>query len=86
MDGQKMTVSRRSFIVTGAAATGGFMLGFHLPTAGRIPKASAAGAVEVNAWIVIGTDDSVTIRVHRSEMGQGAFTAVPQLVPRPTAT
>ena len=80
MNAQQTTFSRRSFIATGAAATGGFMLGFHLPTAGRVPEARAAGAVEVNAWIVIGTDDSVAIRVHRSEMGQGAFTAVPQLV------
>src|ERR1700682_3078430 len=37
-------------------------------------------APEVNAWIVIAPDDTVVIRVSRSEMGQGTFTALPMLV------
>jgi isoquinoline 1-oxidoreductase beta subunit len=35
---------------------------------------------EVNAWVHIGTDDVVTIRIARSEMGQGTLTGLAQLV------
>ena len=40
----------------------------------------AAAANEVNAWIVIDPDETITIRVPHSEMGQGAATANPMLV------
>jgi hypothetical protein len=39
----------------------------------------------VNAWLIIGTDDSVTIRVAQSEMGEGVFTSMPMLVWRGSA-
>lgn len=35
---------------------------------------------EVNAWVHIGVDDVVTIRIARSEMGQGTLTGLAQLV------
>lgn len=73
-------LSRRTFIVSAAAAGGGLALGFHLPLGGkRALRASTAGT-EVNAWIVIAPDDQVTIRVARSEMGQGTQTGLCQLV------
>jgi isoquinoline 1-oxidoreductase beta subunit len=75
---QDLTLSRRSFIAS--AALGGFALGFHLPEGGKYALAQPAQGAEVNSWIVIGKDDSVTIRIHRSEIGQGAFTVVPQMV------
>ena len=37
-------------------------------------------ATEVNAWIVIHADDRVVVRIARSEMGQGTYTALAQLV------
>ena len=37
-------------------------------------------AQEINAWLVIGSDDTVTIRVAQSEMGEGVFTSMPMLV------
>jgi isoquinoline 1-oxidoreductase beta subunit len=75
-------ISRRAFLVGTAALGGGLILGFHLPLGGR-PAAAAEGSdaeAEVNAWIVIHTDNTVVIRVARSEMGQGIFTALPMLV------
>ena len=72
-------LSRRSFLITVAAGGGGLALGFALAE-GCEPAQAADGAPEVNAWIVIGLDDTVVIRVSRSEMGQGTFTALPMLV------
>jgi isoquinoline 1-oxidoreductase subunit beta len=70
-------VSRRHFIVGSIAAMGGFALGFHVP----LPKAaSAADIPEINAWVVIQPDDTVIIRIARSEMGQGTLTGLAQLV------
>ncbi|MFC5069643.1 xanthine dehydrogenase family protein molybdopterin-binding subunit [Flaviflagellibacter deserti] len=72
-------VSRRNFIVGSAAAVGGFSLGFHIPFT---PEALAQGATipEVNAWVVIKPDETVVIRIARSEMGQGTLTGLAQLV------
>ncbi|MDB5534277.1 MAG: Isoquinoline 1-oxidoreductase beta subunit, partial [Hyphomicrobiales bacterium] len=67
---------RRSFLVGAAAATGGFSLGFNY-----MPDALAADATpEVNAWVVVKPDDSVVIRIARSEMGQGSLTGLAQMV------
>jgi isoquinoline 1-oxidoreductase beta subunit len=72
-------LSRRSFLISAAAGGGGLVLGFALPGVGE-PARAADGGPEVNAWIVIGADDSIVIRVSRAEMGQGTFTALPMLV------
>lgn len=70
-------VSRRGFIVGSAAALGGFSLGFHIP----FGEALAQGAApEINAWVVVRPDDTVVIRIARSEMGQGTLTGLAQLV------
>lgn len=71
-------VSRRSFLVGSASALGGLSLGFHLPLA-QSAQAQAA-ASEVNAWVVIKPDDTVIVRIARSEMGQGTLTGLAQLV------
>ena len=72
------TLDRRQFIAstTAAAAAGGLMLGFHIPAT---PQSTPADA-EVNAWVLIRPDDSVVIRIARSEMGQGTLTGLAQLV------
>lgn len=70
-------VSRRSFLVSSATAIGGLSLGFHVPFASA---AAAKSAAEVNAWVVIKPDDTVVIRIARSEMGQGTLTGLAQLV------
>lgn len=80
-------LSRRSFLV-GAAVTGGFMVGFAGMLSGPAARAEAAGAAAtgavgaalVNTWVRIGTDNSVTVLVGSSEMGQGVYTSLAQLV------
>jgi isoquinoline 1-oxidoreductase subunit beta len=72
-------IDRRSFLASVAAVGGGLALGFEIPFGPELAGA-AEGASEITAWIVISRDDSVTIRVAKSEMGQGSFTALPMLV------
>ncbi|MDE2131625.1 MAG: xanthine dehydrogenase family protein molybdopterin-binding subunit [Betaproteobacteria bacterium] len=72
-------VSRREFLKASAAMGGAFVLEFWFP-AGSSAAGSADTATEVNAWMVIHPDDRVVIRIARSEMGQGSFTALAQLV------
>ena len=73
--------SRRRFLAGATAALGSFSLGFHVPFV-REAAAQAAppAAPEVNAWVVVKPDDSVVIRIARSEMGQGTLTGLAQLV------
>jgi isoquinoline 1-oxidoreductase beta subunit len=78
---ERIDVGRRAFIVGSAGAAGGLLIGFHIPFASRLARAgSDAGPAEVNAWILIHPDNTVVIRVARSEMGQGIFTSLPMLV------
>src|SRR3954469_10349940 len=72
-------VSRRSFLITAAAAGGGLSLGFRVPFGSGAAQAADA-APEINAWVVIHPDDTVAIRIARSEMGQGTMTGLAQLV------
>src|SRR5687768_10566181 len=76
--------SRRKFLVSSAAAGGGLALGLNLPFGAPAADAASAGAAqavpEVNAWVVIKPDDTVAVRVVRTEMGQGTHTGLAQLV------
>jgi isoquinoline 1-oxidoreductase beta subunit len=87
MDTQNKQLSRRNFLrnsgLTGAALT----LGAYLPAFAKAgaEKIIALGDVEpagisLTAWITIDNTGKVTIFNHRSEMGQGSFQAVPQMV------
>src|SRR5205809_507676 len=76
-----MTVfNRRAFIVGTAAIGSGLAVGFEIPLGGPAVVRAADGAPEVNAWVVIRPDDTVVIRIARSEMGQGTLTGLAQLV------
>ena len=72
----ELTLTRRHFLVGSAA--GGLSLAFHLPFGGEA-EAQQANA-EVNAWVFIQPDDTVMIRIARSEMGQGTLTGLAQMV------
>jgi isoquinoline 1-oxidoreductase subunit beta len=79
---ERVNESRRTFLKVGALAGGGLMIGFYLPAAMRAGEALAKPlpAYQPNAWIRIGADDSVTLMVGSSEMGQGVYTAVPMIL------
>ena len=72
-------ITRRSFIVGTAAVGGGLALGLRFPFGPAVVRA-ADGSPEINAWVVIRPDDTVVVRVARSEMGQGTITGLAQLV------
>ena len=73
-------LSRRGFL--GASASVGLVVAFHVPFAGSAlaQDGTKLGAEEVNAWVVVKPDDTVVIRIARSEMGQGTLTGLAQLV------
>jgi isoquinoline 1-oxidoreductase beta subunit len=82
---QMPTFSRRGFVIGTAAIGTGLALGLDIPAvraADGSPAATAPeiNAPEVNAWVVIRPDDTVVIRIARSEMGQGSLTGLAQLV------
>lgn len=72
---QGVGISRRLFVASTSATAGGLMLGFHVPA---VPKTAANP--EINAWVLIQPDDTIVIRIARSEMGQGTLTGLAQLV------
>ena len=73
---QHFDIHRRAFLLGSAAAGAGLALGFNLPV-----DAHAEGvAQEITAWVVVKPDDTVVVRIARSEMGQGSLTGLAQLV------
>jgi isoquinoline 1-oxidoreductase beta subunit len=71
---------RRQFLVSSSVAAGGLAIGLQLPFAGEAQAAASIDIPEVNAWVVIKPDDSVIIRIARSEMGQGTMTGLAMMV------
>jgi isoquinoline 1-oxidoreductase beta subunit len=76
----KTSLNRRAFVIGTAAAGTGLALGLDIPFGGPSVVRAADGAPELNAWVVIRPDDTVVIRIARSEMGQGTLTGLAQLV------
>src|SRR6266849_4195456 len=78
-----INLSRRDFLKTGAGLT----LGVAVPSLAQMAgpgqgggRVVAAGIFEPNAFVRIGTDNTVTVIVKHLEMGQGTYTGLPTLV------
>jgi isoquinoline 1-oxidoreductase beta subunit len=70
--------SRRGFLQSSAAFSGGLMVGVTLPAAG---PAQAAGLLHTpSAWVHIADDNTITLISARAEMGQGVYTSMPMLI------
>ncbi len=82
----KGDISRRDFLASTTAVGGAMVLGFHLPTSAQAapiqgqPWYRDAMVPEINAWLTIAPDDTVTIRVAQTEMGTGVLTSCPMMV------
>lgn len=82
-------LKRRNFIIAGAAAGGGLLIGFALPkmfdgkdaaSPAADSEASAKDAFSPNAFIRIDKDGVVTLVMSKVEMGQGTFTSITMLI------
>ncbi|MFN6560862.1 MAG: molybdopterin cofactor-binding domain-containing protein [Nostoc sp. ChiSLP01] len=79
------TTTRRSFLKASGAAGAGLFLGFFLPPTSRVQAATSLAnqtkpLSKPNAFIRILPDNTVTIIVHKVEMGQGVYTSLPMIL------
>jgi len=86
MAAEKQGLSRRRFLKVSALGGAGLALGIYVAASGEPVKgpsqvwSEAAGGLKPNAWLMVGGDESVTIRVNHTEMGQGIATALAMIV------
>jgi isoquinoline 1-oxidoreductase subunit beta len=74
-------MNRRHFIVNSSKAAGGLALSFNFPMMAKLSaQTQGSAANEVTAWVVVKPDDSIVVRIARSEMGQGTLTGLAQMV------
>ena len=74
-------VDRRSFLKVGLGGAAGLTLGFALPEISRVSAQTPGSRVfPLTGYVHIGADDSVTLVLAKSEMGQGPTTSVSQIL------
>ena len=83
--GKPMLPSRRQFLATSASLAGGLVIACFVPFGARRLFAQEGGPppappMDPNAFVHIGSDDSVTVVLKHSEMGQGVWTSIPMVV------
>src|SRR5262245_35906308 len=87
-DLKETNLSRRAFLGTAAVATGALVVGFWMPARAQAQAFHQEGAAwsnetsagEVNAWVVVAPDDTVTVRIAQTELGQGVWTSNAMIV------
>ena len=75
-----MKVTRRGFLISGAALGGGLVLGFSLWPDAPLKLKAGDGEVLLNGWVKIGSDGLIHAVVPQAEMGQGVTTSLPMLL------
>jgi isoquinoline 1-oxidoreductase beta subunit len=83
-----LNISRRRFIQATALVAGGLVIAFTIPYAKRFllpgaEKSPAGGEAKLpvpNAFLRIGTDNTITVLLAHSEMGQSIWTTLPMLI------
>jgi isoquinoline 1-oxidoreductase subunit beta len=82
-------LQRRDFLKTAVTLGGGLLIAAYIPQWNKTSAATLPGATTSvdathpfapNAFVRIGTDDSVTVIANHSEMGQGVYTSLPMLL------
>src|SRR5215475_2864589 len=71
-----LQLDRRRFL---QSTVGGLLIGFHL-SGGSKTAAAAVTDSKLNAWVHVGSDDTVTLFIHKAEMGQGTVTSLSMLL------
>ncbi|MDB5025279.1 MAG: xanthine dehydrogenase family protein molybdopterin-binding subunit [Mucilaginibacter sp.] len=80
MSDQQTAISRRNFLKAGALLSGGLLISFTVPHAGRLMVQDAATAFAPNAFLRISADNSITVILSHVEMGQGVWTTLPMIL------
>jgi len=75
-----MKITRRGLLISGAALTGGLVLGFSYWPEGEPDYDLDPGEQLMNAFVKIGTDGKITVYVPQAQMGQGGTTGLPTLL------
>ena len=63
---------------SGTSTAGGLLIGFYLREDAQ--AADAPVSAKLNAFVRVGADDSVTLTIHRAELGQGSVTSLAMLL------
>ena len=72
--------TRRNFLITTIGGLGGLCLGFHMTKNGLLPEAQAATNATFNAYIKIGTDNTITVMFGGADFGQGTASGFCQVI------
>ncbi|HEY0702941.1 MAG TPA: xanthine dehydrogenase family protein molybdopterin-binding subunit [Candidatus Acidoferrales bacterium] len=76
-------LKRRDFLKTTLTLGGGLIISAYIPEWSKTSATTPADATHPfapNAFVRIGTDDSITIIANHSEMGQGVYTSLPMML------
>jgi isoquinoline 1-oxidoreductase beta subunit len=74
-----VALTRRRFVLVGAAAGGALVLGVSLRRVHWAQRGSAAPGA-LNAYVRIAPDNTITLVMPKVEMGQGTYTSLPMLI------